>query len=166
MTTERKPGPPKDAQSEAQQASDTDRDLAQLVASLPEDKKIELYKFLEISIETTFSGPLPSPEDLRKYNEVLPGAADRILTMAETEQQIRADGQAGILANNRLRINRATLLGMSLIVVAGIATWIGRTEIALPLGLMGTVAALLRQLMDWLDQRQSRRPPSPPDETG
>ena len=166
MTMERKPRPPKDAQSEAQQASPTDWDLHQFVASLPDDKKIELYKFLEISVETTFAGPLPSPDDLKKYNEVLPDAADRIMNMAEKEQQIRADGQAGILANDRLRINRATLLGVSLIVVAGIATWLGRTEIALPLGLVGTVAAILRQVMDWLDQRQSRRPPSPPDETG
>ena len=165
MTSERKPDPPKDARPEAQQASDTDRDLAQLVASLPDDKKIELHRFLEVSIETTFSGPLPSPEDLKKYNEVLPGAADRIVALAEKEQQIRADGQAGILANDRLRINRATLLGVSLIFVAGLATWLGRTEIALPLGLVGTVAALLRQIMDWLDQRKSRRPPSPPDET-
>lgn len=62
--------------------------------------------------------------------------------MAEKEQQIRADGQAGILANDRLKINRATLLGVGLIVVAGVATWLGHTAIALPLGLVGTVAAL------------------------
>ncbi len=170
MTTERKPGPPKDAQSEAQQASDTDQDPARLVTLLSDDKRIEqILNLLEVRIETkfsAFSGPLPRPEDFEKYNEILPGAADRILNMAEKEQQIRADGQAWILANNRLILNRATLLGMSLIVVAGIATWLGRTEIALSLGLVGTVAAILRQVRDWVDQRQSRRPPSPPDETG
>ena len=32
-----------------------------------------------------FSGPLPPPEALAKYNEILPGAADRIILM--TEQQ-------------------------------------------------------------------------------
>lgn len=153
MTTERDPHHPKDAQTEVQQASDTDRDLTQLVASLPDDKKIKLHKFLEISIETTFSGSLPSPEDLKKYEEVKQGLADRFMAMAEKEQQIRADGQAGILANNRLRINRATLLGVGLIVVAGMATWLGHTIIALPLGLAGTVTTLLRQIMDWLDQR-------------
>jgi uncharacterized membrane protein len=32
---------------------------------------------------TRFSGPLPPPEALAKYNDILPGAADRIITMAE-----------------------------------------------------------------------------------
>jgi len=32
------------------------------------------------------SGPLPSPEILRAYNEVIPGSAERILSMAESEQ--------------------------------------------------------------------------------
>ena len=34
-------------------------------------------------------GPLPPPEDLKGYNDVLPGAADRILAMAEGEQKHR-----------------------------------------------------------------------------
>lgn len=32
------------------------------------------------------SGPLPNPETLRKYDEVLPGTAERIIAMAEKEQ--------------------------------------------------------------------------------
>jgi uncharacterized membrane protein len=35
--------------------------------------------------ETLHQGPLPSPEAFEKYNLVLPGAADRILKMAETQ---------------------------------------------------------------------------------
>lgn len=46
------------------------------------------------------SGPLPTPEELFSYQQLLPGAADRIIAMAEREQahrmnsedlQIRAD---------------------------------------------------------------------------
>ncbi|MGH9278453.1 MAG: DUF2335 domain-containing protein [Acidimicrobiales bacterium] len=32
-----------------------------------------------------FSGPLPHPRILREYNEICPGAADRILGMAERQ---------------------------------------------------------------------------------
>lgn len=32
-----------------------------------------------------FSGPIPSPELLARYNQVLPGSADRIITMAERD---------------------------------------------------------------------------------
>lgn len=35
------------------------------------------------------SGPLPLAAEFRRYNDVLPGAADRILAMAEREQQHR-----------------------------------------------------------------------------
>lgn len=34
-------------------------------------------------------GPIPSAEALNKYNQVLPGAADRILSMAEKQQDHR-----------------------------------------------------------------------------
>ncbi len=36
-------------------------------------------------------GPLPHPEEFRRYDEALPGAADRILVMAEREQASRLD---------------------------------------------------------------------------
>jgi len=33
-----------------------------------------------------YSGPLPHPEILNRYDEIIPGAAERILKMAENEQ--------------------------------------------------------------------------------
>ena len=36
--------------------------------------------------EHLFSGPLPAPEILRGYDDILPGAAERIIRMAEKEQ--------------------------------------------------------------------------------
>ncbi|MFH1117198.1 MAG: DUF2335 domain-containing protein [Pseudomonadota bacterium] len=36
-------------------------------------------------ISERFSGPIPPPETLAKYNEIVPDAADRILSMAETQ---------------------------------------------------------------------------------
>lgn len=38
------------------------------------------------------SGPLPEAAELQRYDAVLPGAADRIVTMAEKEQDFRHDG--------------------------------------------------------------------------
>jgi len=34
-------------------------------------------------------GPLPAPEDLQRYEQMCPGAAERIIRMAETEQAHR-----------------------------------------------------------------------------
>ena len=53
----------------------------------------------------SFSGPLPPPDDLKKYNEILPGAADRIMTMAEKEQSHRHDSDR-ILIEGEIRTTR------------------------------------------------------------
>jgi uncharacterized membrane protein len=37
----------------------------------------------------TFAGPLPPPEALARYNEILPGLAERIVAMAERQSQHR-----------------------------------------------------------------------------
>ena len=37
----------------------------------------------QIAVSEQFSGPMPHPRHLRQYEEVLPGAAERILSMAE-----------------------------------------------------------------------------------
>lgn len=36
-----------------------------------------------------YQGPLPTPDAFAGYDNVLPGATERILTMAETDQQIQ-----------------------------------------------------------------------------
>ncbi|WP_424946436.1 DUF2335 domain-containing protein [Candidatus Spongiihabitans sp.] len=104
----------------------------EFIHDLTDEQREEVAQKLvaDYRIEQTFIGPLPQPEDFAKYNQVMPGAADRILAMAEKEQKIRADGQDKILANDRRRINGATLLGIALIAVAGIATWQGYIGIA------------------------------------
>ena len=102
---------------ETPQAPDSKQELVDLVSNLPEERRRDLVEVLAVStrIEQTFSGPLPVPADFEHYNKVLPDAAHRIMAMAEKEQQIRADGQAGMLANDRRRINGATGIGLALI---------------------------------------------------
>lgn len=39
------------------------------------------------TIQATFTGPLPPPLALQGYDMVVPGAAERILRMAETDQE-------------------------------------------------------------------------------
>lgn len=43
------------------------------------------------------SGPLPSPEDLKGYEDVLPGAAERIMKMAEEESGHRRSSDKEII---------------------------------------------------------------------
>jgi len=51
------------------------------------------------SIQQTeqWTGPLPHPEALARFNEVVPGSADRIIAMAEREQAHRTEMQRSVL---------------------------------------------------------------------
>jgi uncharacterized membrane protein len=42
-------------------------------------------------------GPLPAPEDFEHYDTVLPGAAERIIAMAEKEQAHRHDAERKVI---------------------------------------------------------------------
>ena len=128
-----------------------DSDLAEAIvaavaARLSEEQKTHLIQ--TFSVSQSFSGPLPPPDDFERYNQVAPDAANRILAMAEKEQRIRADGQAGAIRNDGRRINGAIAMGIALIGVAGLATWLNSPIIALPLGLVGMVTVLIRQLLE------------------
>jgi len=51
-----------------------------------------------------WEGPLPPPAVLRQYNETMPGAMERILTMAEREAAARHNYDATQLSNETLKI--------------------------------------------------------------
>lgn len=40
-------------------------------------------RITKIAVSEQFSGPMPHPKHLREYDQILPGAAERILSMAE-----------------------------------------------------------------------------------
>lgn len=69
-----------------------------LFKGIPEPKKAEILKMfsLTLSIEQTIErkitahrGPLPQWEDLEKYGQIIPNGADRIMSMAEKQQDHR-----------------------------------------------------------------------------
>jgi uncharacterized membrane protein len=63
-------------------------------------RKAELTAKLTAQIR--YSGPLPAPELFRQYDEVLPGAAERILKMAEREAAHRHEmEQMGVYGSLR-----------------------------------------------------------------
>ena len=62
-------------------------------------------------VETSYSGPLPKPEDFAKYESVQQGAANRILTMAEKQQEHRIACEKLIVEENLQKDKRGQYLG-------------------------------------------------------
>lgn len=68
-------------------------------------------------IAEQFSGPIPSPEVFAKYEAILPGAAERILTMAEEQQKHRMEIEKQVI-NSKISDSRlGIILGFILTIV-------------------------------------------------
>lgn len=72
---------------------------------------------MEMSMEEYYSGPLPHPRILEGYEEIIPGAADRILTMAENQASHRQEIEKTAISSNvkdsRLGVVFAFIIGMT-----------------------------------------------------
>lgn len=83
-----------------------------------EDGKVKAA-ILMATYEEKFSGPLPHPNHLAAYEQTLPGAADRILTMAEKQQNHRMNLENQVIPSE-VQINKrgqwfAFIMGLALI---------------------------------------------------
>lgn len=78
-----------------------------------------------LTLEHHYRGPLPPPEILQKYDTVLPGAAERIIAMAERQaahrQQMEKEVVQGEIADkeaDRQEAHRGQLFGLVIALVA------------------------------------------------
>ena len=62
------------------------------------------------AMAAAYSGPLPPPEWLRQYEQVLPGVADRMMALVESEVSKQHDESA----HRRLMQERAVAAGISM----------------------------------------------------
>ena len=80
-------------------------------------------QYLEARISSTFSGPLPPPEILIRYNEAVPDAAERILAMAEKQSAHRISLEDRALTADIGRSNWGLIAGFAVAVVFGIGSF-------------------------------------------
>jgi uncharacterized membrane protein len=102
-------------------------------------------------------GPLPSPEQLAQYNQVLPGLAERIVAMAEKQSGHRQDIEGRVVRSN---IRNATI-GQFLAFVLGAGTiggsiWLVSIGRSLE-GVSGVVMAIGSLLWAFVSGKRSQR---------
>lgn len=74
---------------------------------------------------TVFEGPLPPPEILIRYNDAVPDAAERILRMAERNQEHRQRLEAVVIPAKVRSESRGQLIGLTLaLAVIGCGTYV------------------------------------------
>lgn len=71
---------------------------------MPKEEQIE---FVQMAMQKSFSGPLPPSDDFARYEQVTPGAGDRILKMTEDQAKHRQSLEMKMLKSEV----RSTLIG-------------------------------------------------------
>jgi uncharacterized membrane protein len=96
----------------------TEEELKEALESIPEEKRNTIMSGIFAMVESRqFSGPLPAPEDFAKYEENLPGSAERILRMAEKQQEHRIESESKIIGYKTSVGKRGQWLGFILVIL-------------------------------------------------
>jgi uncharacterized membrane protein len=99
-----------------------------------------------------FSGPIAHPRHLREYDEILPGSAERIIQMAERQQQHNIAMESKIVSAQVADQKRGMRYGMAALIIdlaaaTGVGIYTGDRVLAgmiLGIGLAGVIVAFIK----------------------
>lgn len=98
------------------------------------------------TILASYQGPLPPASQFAKYEAAVPGAGERILQMAEKEQQLREQALQGQYRSGRMRNLSATVISALALGVAALGHYLESPWPAVPIGLAGFIGLIYRAL--------------------
>lgn len=107
-----------------------------------------------------FSGPLPHPDILKRFDEVVPGAAERILVMAEEQSAHRRSLERKVIDSDIARSKWGQVLGFCIAIAGLVASgWIAVYGSAITGGVIGagTLASLVWVFMYGAKTRSKER---------
>jgi len=82
--------------------------------SLPKDIRPKVLTLVKqvVSVKSRIvSGPLPSSEELAKYEQIAPGAANRLLTLVEQQSAHRISIETYVIRNQQIQSYVGQILG-------------------------------------------------------
>ena len=91
--------------------------------------------------QEVYSGPIPQPDTLQQYDTIIPGAAERILCMAEENARHRREMESAALTaqveadkRKHREVTRGQLFGITSVLtafgLAGLALFLGQATVA------------------------------------
>ena len=120
---------------------------------------------IQIAPASAFSGPLPHPEFFQAYEHTLPGAADRILTMAEKQQEHRHSQQLVRLTLDGTRERCGQWMGFLIAasgIIGGVTLLIFDKPVAGFTTLVGAIGSIVVSFLWSRRRRPGRLPPDSP----
>ncbi len=112
-----------------------------------------------------YSGPLPPPEVLKRFDEIVPGSAERIITMAEEQSIHRKNLEKQVIYSDISRSKWGQILGFVIAIVglgvSGVVAIYGNAIAGSIIG-VGTLASLVSVFMygskSRVEEREAQKP--------
>lgn len=93
-----------------------------------------------------FSGPLPHPDILAKFNGIIPDGAERIMQMAENQQKHRMGLENRVVDGNLKRSDTGQILGFivafTITIIGGFLIYFDKDTVGI-IGLFGPIISLV-----------------------
>jgi len=125
----------------------TNEQMAGRTHVLPPEEREAIKDIVTIEVRrqmVSYEGPLPPSAEFGRYEEILPGAAERILAMAEREQEARLTAQQAVIDREyRLRQHGqmyALIITVAFLCLAGVLIQKGHYVSAVTI--LGMIAAI------------------------
>jgi len=79
--------------------------------------RASLQQATSFQMQVVRQGPLPDPEDLAKYNQIIPEGADRIMKMAEHQSAHRIEIEKTVISSQQVQSRRGQNFGLVIAIV-------------------------------------------------
>jgi len=93
---------------------------------------------IQAEISRQFSGPIPPPDVLREYDNILPGSAERLIKMAEVQSAHRQGLESKVIGSDVYRANAGLWIGA---IVAALSIAAGSYLVSIDHDVAGTTIA-------------------------
>lgn len=148
--------------------SPTQEIVTKLTPLLRPDKRIEAERVIGMVLHKSHSGPLPAPEDLAHYDATCPGAAHRIITMAEANMDHRHSMEKTLVRSEYGLRSRGQWLAIialfAMLAVIAFTFWLGQPIAGAVLGsatLIAVTGMFLGREKEGPEQKPAQLPAKP-----
>ncbi len=133
---------------------EADHDLKQWLKPETPGEIIQRISSIQSASISSYSGPLPPASEVAKYEEVYPGAAERIFGLAESLPKLRGKALDKQHTRSILKTVTSALISLSAMAVAALAVLYDPAWLSIPLGGIGILGLLLRE---WFRRTRGRK---------